>query len=110
MVKSTVLRFVSARDDEFAPMLWATAYGFTIQFSYYILRAIRDEISTADRPNLQYLWTAVFLVMLLAVPAYSWLTSRYQRGVFIPIANRFFILNLVLFYLALTFLPETARA
>jgi AAA family ATP:ADP antiporter len=109
VLKSTVLRFVSARDDEFAPMLWATAYGFAIQFSYYILRSIRDEISSAERPNLQILWTAVFLVMLIAVPAFSWLASRYQRGVFIPIANRFFILNLVLFYLALTALPESAR-
>jgi AAA family ATP:ADP antiporter len=107
--KSLVLKFVSARDDELAPMFWATAYGFAIQFSYYILRAIRDEISTADRPNLQLLWTAVFLVMLVAVPAYSWLTARFQRGVFIPIANRFFILNLVLFYLALKLLPESAR-
>jgi AAA family ATP:ADP antiporter len=90
-------------------MLWATAYGFAIQFSYYILRSIRDEISSADRPNLQILWTAVFLVMLAAVPAYSWLASRFQRGVFIPVANRFFILNLVLFYLALRLLPESAR-
>jgi ATP:ADP antiporter, AAA family len=109
VVKSLVLRFVSARDDELAPMLWATAYGFAIQFSYYILRAIRDEISTTNRGNLQILWTIVFFVMLVAVPAYSWVASRYQRGVFVPLANRFFILNLVLFYLALTFLPESAR-
>lgn len=109
MIRSFVLRFVSARDDELSPLLWATAYGFAIQFSYYILRAIRDEISTADRPNLQILWTAVFLVMLVAVPAYSWLAARFQRGVFIPVANRFFIANLVLFYLALRVLPESAR-
>jgi AAA family ATP:ADP antiporter len=91
-------------------MLWATAYGFAIQGAYYILRAVRDEISTTNRGNLQILWTVVFLVMLVAVPAYSWVASRYQRGVFVPLANRFFILNLVLFYLALTFLPESARA
>lgn len=109
MLKTLVLRFVSARDDELAPMLWATAYGFAIQSAYYILRAVRDEISTTNRGNLQILWTVVFLVMLVAVPAYSWVASRYQRGVFVPLANRFFILNLVLFYLALTFLPESAR-
>jgi AAA family ATP:ADP antiporter len=51
----------------------------------------------------------VFLVMLVAVPAYSWTTTRFTRGVFVPLANRFFILNLVLFYLALALLPEGAR-
>jgi AAA family ATP:ADP antiporter len=109
VIKSLLLKFVSARDDELAPMLWATAYGFAIQWSYYILRAVRDEISAADRGNLQILWTVVFLVMLVAVPAYSWTTTRFTRGVFVPLANRFFILNLVLFYLALALLPEGAR-
>jgi len=91
-------------------MLWATAFGFCILFSYYMLRAVRDEISAADRGNLQVLWTIVFLVMLLAVPAYSWVTSRYRRGVFIPVTYRFFISNLVLFYVALIMLPADARA
>jgi AAA family ATP:ADP antiporter len=98
-----------ARDDEVAPTLWATAYGFFIMFGYYILRAVRDEISSADRGNLQILWTVVFFAMLVAVPLYSWITSRHPRGVFVPLANRFFIANLVAFYAALTLLPETAR-
>ncbi|MFC1660058.1 NTP/NDP exchange transporter [Gemmatimonadota bacterium] len=94
---------------EWGPVLLATAYGFFILFSYYILRAVRDEISAADRGNLQYLWTAVFFVMLGAVPLYSAIVSRFSRGVFIPWANRFFGLNLVLFYAALRFLPLEAR-
>jgi len=90
-------------------MLWATAYGFFIMFSYYILRAVRDEISSADRGNLQILWTVVFLAMMVAVPLYSWLTSKVSRGVFVPLANRFFIACLVGFWLCLVFLPESAR-
>ena len=82
MIRSVLQRIVAVRDDEFAAMLWATVYGFCILFSYYILRAVRDEISSADRGNLQFLWTAVFFVMLLAVPAYSWVASRYPRAVF----------------------------
>jgi AAA family ATP:ADP antiporter len=78
-------------------------------FSYYILRAVRDEISSADRGNLQILWTAVFFVMLLAVPLYSWVASRLSRGVFVPLANRFFIVCLLGFWLCLAFLPESAR-
>ena len=60
-------------DNEFRGLITATAYGFFIMFSYYILRAVRDEISSADRGNLQVLWTVVFFVMLLAI-AYTWLT------------------------------------
>lgn len=90
-------------------MLLATAYGFCILFAYYILRPVRDEISAADRGNLQVLWTAVFLVMLLAVPLYSAAVARLSRAVFVPLANRFFAANLVAFFAALTLLPESAR-
>ena len=102
-------KIIPVERDEWGPVLLATAYGFCILFSYYILRAVRDEISAADRGNLQYLWTVVFFVMMGAVPLYSMLVSRFSRGVFIPLANRFFGLNLVAFYLALEFLPLEAR-
>lgn len=109
-MKSLVSKLVDIRnDDELKGLLWATAYGFFIMFSYYILRAVRDEISSADRGNLQILWTAVFFVMLLAVPLYSWVASKWSRGVFVPLANRFFIICLVAFWLCLALLPETAR-
>lgn len=110
MLKILISKFVDVRkDEEFGGLLWATSYGFFIMFSYYILRAVRDEISSADRGNLQILWTAVFCVMLLAVPMYSWIASKWSRGVFVPLANRFFIACLVGFWLCLVILPETAR-
>jgi AAA family ATP:ADP antiporter len=110
ILRLVVTRLSTARDDEVAPLLWATAYGFCILFSYYILRAVRDEISSADPDNLQKLWTAVFLAMLVAVPVYAWAASHFRRGVLVPLANRFFIANLVAFYLALLLLPTGARA
>ena len=110
MLKALIGKFADIRDDaEMKGLLIATAYGFFIMFSYYILRAVRDEISSADRGNLQYLWTAVFFVMLLAVPAYSWLASKFSRGVFVPLANRFFILCLVMFWACIVYLPLDAR-
>jgi len=110
LLKTLIGKFVDIRDDgELKGLLIATAYGFFIMFSYYILRAVRDEISSADRGNLQILWTAVFFVMLLAVPAYSWLASKFSRGVFVPLANRFFIACLLAFWACLVFLPVEAR-
>ena len=102
-------RMVPVRAGETVPALLATAYGFSILFAYYLLRPVRDEIGAADRGNLQVLWTAVFLVMLLAVPLYSFAVSRLRRCQFIPLANRFFALNLIVFYAALQWLPESAR-
>ena len=110
MLRTLIRKFVDFRDDgELKGLLIATAYGFFIMFSYYILRAVRDEISSADRGNLQILWTAVFFVMMLAVPAYSWLASRYSRGVFVPLVNRFFIVCLVILWACLVYLPPEAR-
>jgi AAA family ATP:ADP antiporter len=110
MLKTLISKFVDIRGDkELNGLLWATTYGFFIMFSYYILRAVRDEISSADRGNLQILWTAVFFVMLVAVPLYSWLASKFSRGVFVPLANRFFIACLIGFWLCLALLPEAAR-
>jgi len=109
-VLTTLLRrIVPVREGETTPMLLATLYGFLILFGYYIIRPVRDEISSSDRGNLQILWTAVFLAMLVAVPAYSAIVARWSRARFIPFANRFFWLNLLAFYAALTLLPATAR-
>lgn len=110
MIKNIAARFIDFHsDEEWKGLVWGATYGFLIMTSYYILRAVRDEISSADRGNLQILWTAVFLVMLVAVPLYSWVASRWSRGVFVPLANRFFIACLVAFWLCLAFLPEAAR-
>ena len=64
-------RLTKVRKDETGALVWALVYGFCIFLAYYILRPVRDEISSADRGNLQVLWTAVFIVMLIAVTAYS---------------------------------------
>ena len=110
-MKSFIAGIVDFRDDrEFKGMLWGAAYGFSIMLSYYILRAVRDEIAADDRDNLQIIWTVVFFVMVfVAVPAYSWIASKYSRGVFVPMANRFFIVCLIGFWASLLLLPVEAR-
>ena len=110
-MKSFIAGIVDFRDDrEFKGMLWGAAYGFSIMLSYYILRAVRDEIAADDRDNLQIIWTVVFFVMVfVAVPAYSWIASKYSRGVFVPMTNRFFIVCLIGFWASLLLLPVEAR-
>jgi len=105
-----VRRIVPVKGGELVPVLLATTYGFCILLSYNILRPVRDEISAADRGNLEILWTVVFLVMVfVAVPLYSAAVSRMSRSVFIPLANRFFAANLLIFFGCLYLLPDSAR-
>ena len=83
-------------------MLWSFAYFFCLLAGYYILRPLRDEMGVAGGVrNLQWLFTATFLVMLAAVPLYGWLVARVPRRRFVPLVYHFFVLNLVLFWVLL---------
>ncbi len=84
-------------------MLWAFAYFFCLLAGYYILRPLRDEMGVAGGVrNLQWLFTATFLVMLAAVPLYGALVARLPRRRFIPLVYHFFAANLAIFWLLLT--------
>ena len=53
-------------------MLWSFTYFFCLLAGYYILRPLRDEMGVAGGVrNLQWLFTATFVVMLAAVPVYG---------------------------------------
>jgi len=49
--------------------------------------------------NLPWLFTGTFLVMLIAVPFFGWVASKYSREKFIPYIYGFFILIIVTFFL-----------
>jgi ATP:ADP antiporter, AAA family len=93
---------VAVRPEEVRAMLWSFAYFFCLLAGYYILRPLRDEMGVAGGVrNLQWLFTATFLVMLAAVPLYGWLVARVPRRRFIPLVYHFFVLNLALFWVLL---------
>src|SRR5262245_55978438 len=83
-------------------MLWSFAYFFCLLAAYYILRPLRDEMGVAGGvKNLQWLFTATFVVMLAAVPFYGALVARIPRRRFIPLVYHFFVANLAVFWLLL---------
>jgi AAA family ATP:ADP antiporter len=91
------------RPEEVRAMLWSFAYFFCLLAGYYILRPLRDEMGVAGGVrNLQWLFTATFVVMLAAVPLYGALVARVARRWFIPLVYHFFVLNLAVFWLLLT--------
>ncbi|WP_342378255.1 MFS transporter [Myxococcus stipitatus] len=95
-------RFVDVRDEEVGAVLGSFVYFFTLMCGYAILRPIRNEMGTAGSvKGLPWLFTATFIVMLLAVPAFSALVARWPRRVVLPRIYRFFIVSLVAFFVVL---------
>ena len=97
-------RASTARPDEIRALCWSFTYFFCLLAGYYVLRPLRDEMGVAGGVrNLQWLFTATFLVMLAAVPLYGAVVARLPRRRFIPVVYRFFIVNLAIFWLLLSF-------
>ena len=105
-VRSTVLdiikRAVNVRHEEIRALLWAFAYFFCLLCAYYVLRPVRDAMGLAGGVrNLQWLFTATFLTMLVAVPIFGTIVAKFPRRVFLPWVYWFFIINILIFYAAL---------
>jgi ATP:ADP antiporter, AAA family len=91
---------VGARPGEGAVLVWATTYYFLVLCAYYVIRPIRDDMGAASgAENLAWLFTGTMVGMLLVHPLYTSLVSKLKRRQFIGWTYRFFILNLVVFYL-----------
>lgn len=97
-------RAVNVREDEIRALLLSFAYFFCLLCGYYILRPLREEMGVAGGVrNLPWLFTGTFLVMLAAVPAFGVAVARFPRRRLVPIIYRFFIANILLFYLLFNF-------
>ncbi|GLC26426.1 NTP/NDP exchange transporter [Roseisolibacter agri] len=112
---SALARAIGARGGEGKALLWSCAYYFLVLTAYYILRPIRDEMGVAGGvENLAWLFTGTLAGMLLLHPLYTWIVARLTRRRFIALTYRFFIANLVIFYLLLRAAggdtPDPARA
>ncbi len=101
-------RVMPATPQERAAALWSFAYFFALLAGYYVLRPLRDQMGIAGGvKNLPWLFTATFITLLVAQPLYGALVARLPRARFIPIVYHFFVANLVLFWVLLTFDVET---
>ena len=97
---------VDVKPNEIRALFLAFIYYFLILSSYYVIRPIRDEFGAASGvENLAWLFTGTLIVMLIANTAFAGLVARFTRRRFIPIAYRFLIANLLIFFLLLLFLP-----
>lgn len=92
-------RLLLVRKEEVSALLWSFLYFFFLLCSYYVLRPVRDEMGIqAGVGNLRWLFTAVFVVMLLLAPLFGFLFSRFSRRTLLPIVYLFFASNLAVFW------------
>jgi len=101
------------RPEEVRALLWSFAYFFFLLAAYYVLRPVRDEMGIAGGvKNLPWLFTATFIVMLAVVPLFGAMVARIPRRRFIPLVYHFFVANILIFWLLLTYkvaMADTAK-
>jgi AAA family ATP:ADP antiporter len=98
---------VDVKPNEIRALLLSFLYYFLILSSYYIIRPIRDDFgAVGGLENLPWMFTGTLVVMLVANALFSALVARYTRRRFIPVAYRFLIANLLIFFALLFFVSK----
>ena len=90
-------KLVRVEHGEWPRLAIAFFYFFFLLGGYFMLRPLRGTVAANNSDILHWLYTATFVTMLLIVPVFGFLVSRFRRGQFIPGIYLFFIVNLLLF-------------
>lgn len=90
-------RLVKIEHGEWPKLAIAFFYFFFLLGGYFMLRPVRGTVAANNSEILHWLYTATFITMLVIVPVFGFLVSRFRRGQFIPGIYLFFISNLLLF-------------
>src|SRR5216110_693453 len=102
-------KIVDVRADELRALWLGFTFFFVVLAGYYVIRPVRDNIGASYSENLWWMFTVVMLAMLVANALFSAIVARMSRRRFIPIAYRFFISNLIIFFVLMQFAPPGKR-
>src|SRR5438046_6956313 len=104
-VKSIFNKIVDVKPNEVRALWLGFILFFVVLAGYYVIRPIRDNIGATQFENLWWMWPVVLVAMIIANALFSMIVARMSRRKFIPIAYRFFIVNLIIFFLLMQFMP-----
>jgi AAA family ATP:ADP antiporter len=100
-------KLVAVRPEEIRALWLGFIFNFVVLAGYYILRPIREEIGASSGvENLPWMYTATLIGMLIANALFAVIVTRMSRRKFLPIAYRFAIANLFIFFLLLRIVPS----
>lgn len=101
----TFEKIVDVRPEEIRALWLSFFFFFVVLAAYYVIRPIRDNIGASNFENLWWMFSVVLLAMMFANALFSTVVARMSRRRFIPIAYRFFIANLIIFFVLMRFAP-----
>jgi ATP:ADP antiporter, AAA family len=104
-MKRLFAKVVDVKPNELRALWLGFLFFFVVLAGYYVIRPIRDNIGATQYDNLWWMFTVVLVAMVFANALFSAIVSRMSRRRFIPIAYRFFISNLVVFFALMQFAP-----
>jgi ATP:ADP antiporter, AAA family len=104
-MKKVFEKIVDVKPDEIRALWLAFLFFFVVLAGYYVIRPVRDNIGASYSENLWWMFTVVLLTMIAANALFSAIVARMPRRRFIPIAYRFFIVNLIIFFVLMRWAP-----
>ena len=100
-----------ARPGEAGLVLLSALYFFFILSAYYVIRPIREEMAVAGGvENIPWLFTGTLTAMLLVHPIFAAVVSRWTRRRFVTLTYRFFMLNLLVYFVLLRVVTDGPAA
>ena len=103
-----VSKLVKIERHEIAAATMSFALVFTLLASYYVLRPVRDAMSSDwSDAELSWLWTLNFFISAGAVLAYGYVVSRVRVRSLVPLIYSFFALSFLLFFSATHYFSDT---
>src|SRR6201987_4429831 len=98
-------KIVDVKPNEVRALWLGFIFFFVVLAGYYVIRPVRDNIGANYSDNLWWMFTVVLVTMIVANALFSAIVARMSRRRFIPIAYRFFIANLLIFFVLMRFVP-----
>jgi AAA family ATP:ADP antiporter len=111
-LKNIILRFLKiaskVEQNEIKAVLLSFSFVFTLMASYYILRPVRDAMSSNwSDAELSTLFTVTFVFSFVAVALYGAACSRVKLGFLVPGIYGLFAASFFGFYVAIQALSDT---
>ncbi|WP_426141925.1 NTP/NDP exchange transporter [Pseudomonas sp. DWP3-1-2] len=98
MLATGPLKWVKVEPSEKHALLLGFAFHFCVLASYYLVRPLRDALGLeGGADQLQWLFTATFVVMLVMVPLFGALVSRLPATRFVPLVYRLIAVSMLVF-------------
>jgi AAA family ATP:ADP antiporter len=107
-LKNLVKKLLNVEPGEVPAAVMSFLFAFTLMASYYVLRPVRDAMSSDwSDAELSWLWTLNFFISAAAVLLYGAVVSRLEFRKLVPGIYLFFAASFLLFFAATGWLEDT---